>query len=90
MSYKEAFAKADRMMQHKQVSEHRSNLLRLLDAGILSDSIAADLAYILATHLTDYERLDLTDEDEEAKALDLNMKYWEHYKTHATRLIKQR
>ena len=90
MSYKEAFAKADRMMKHKQVSKHRANLLRLLDAGILSDTIASDLAYILATHLTDYELLDLTNEDEKAKALDLNRKYWEHYERHATRLIKQR
>ena len=61
-------------------AKSRANLLGLLDAGILCESLANDLAYILATHRTRYETEYMTDGYDVEADLELNKQYWKHYK----------
>jgi hypothetical protein len=75
----EAFYKADSKVFHRSCAKSKANLLRLLEAGVLNKQMAKDLAFILATHHTQYEREYMVDEDEIKATLELNEQYWAHY-----------
>ena len=79
----EAFHRADGFVFHKNCAKSKANLLRLLKSGTLSQQLAKDLAFILATHHTEYE-MKYMNESEAKETLELNSIYWDLYETPVT------
>jgi len=75
----EAFHKADGFVFHKNCAKAKASLVKLLKSGTLNETLAKDLAFILATHHTEYEMKYMTDENEIEEALKLNKTYWDLY-----------
>ena len=71
------FHKVDCELFHRDCAKSKASLLKLLRSGTLNERIAKDLAFILATHHTEYEKY--MNEDEAKAAMELNNTYWDLY-----------